>query len=96
MLLGRPAVADKEVAGVLIYHCKDNLEARETQARRLVPRVAHHHPRRQIPQLIWELTGWYIRTRREPMVPGTDLSGMRSRETETACPREFCYKTRTG
>ena len=57
MLLGRPAVADKEVAGMLIYRCKDNLEARETQARRLVPRVAHHHPRRRIPQLIWEMTG---------------------------------------
>ena len=96
MLLGRLAVADKKAEEVLMYQCKDNLEAREAPARRQVLRVAHRRPRRQIHQLIWELAGWYIGTRREPMVPGTDLSGMRSRETGTACPREFCYRTRAG
>ena len=96
MLLGRPVEADKEAVEVLTHQCKDNLEAQEAPARRQVLRVAHRRPRRQIHQLIWELAGRYIGTRREPMVPGTDLSGMRSRETGTACPREFCYKTRTG
>ena len=96
MLLGRPVVADKEAVEVLMYQCKDNLEAREAPARRQVLREAHRRPRRQIRQLIWALAGWYIETRREPMVLGTELSGMQSKETGTACPREYRYRTRAS